>query len=133
MHEQLGTLGFVLSLTLVLLGAFFRYTLIRQDAERDRRFRALEADAELLKRASHAAEVSVIRVEGQLAVLRSEHEATAHVLAGIRTDMLGRREFEARMNGVDAAFSAVREQLQGLIEAIARDEIVPSKLTVRPK
>jgi hypothetical protein len=27
----------------------------------------------------------------------------------------------------------VREQLQGLIEAIARDEIVPSKLTVRPK
>jgi hypothetical protein len=122
MHEQLGTLGFVLSLTLVLLGAFFRYTLIRQDAERDRRFRALEADAELLKRGAHAAEVSVIRVEGQLAVLRSEHESVESVLEEIRADMLGRREWEVRMNAFEDSLRGIRDQLQVVARLIGQVE-----------
>jgi predicted nucleic acid-binding Zn-ribbon protein len=122
MHEQLGTVGFVLSLTLVLLGAFFRYTLIRQDAERDRRFRSLEGDVELLKRAAHAAEVSVIRVEGQLAVLRSEHESVVSVLEEIRTDMLGRREWEVRMNTFEDSLRGIREQLQTVARLIGKVE-----------
>jgi hypothetical protein len=122
MHEQLGTLGFVLSLTLVLLGAFFRYTLIRQDAERDRRFRALEADAELLKRSAHASEVSVIRVEGQLAVLRSEHESVESVLEEIRAEMLGRREWEVRMNTFEDSLRGIREQLQVVARLIGKVE-----------
>jgi predicted nucleic acid-binding Zn-ribbon protein len=122
MHEQLGTLGFILSLTLVILSAFFRYTLIRQDAERDRRFRTLEGDAELLKRAAHAAEVSVIRVEGQLAVLRKEHESVVSVLEEIRADMLGRREWEVRMTAFEESLRGIREQLQTVARLIGKVE-----------
>ena len=122
MHEQLGLLGFVLSLTLALLGAFFRYTLIRQDAERDRRFHGLEGDVEVLKRAAHASEVSVIRVEGQLAVLRKEHESVVSVLEEIRADMLGRREWEVRMNTFEDSLRGIREQLQTVARLIGKVE-----------
>lgn len=122
MHEQLGAVGFALSLTLVLVGAFFRYTLIRQDAERDRRFRVVESDVELLKKAAHAAEVAVIRVEGQLAVLRSEHESVVSVLEEIRTDMLGRREWEVRMNTFEDSLRGIREQIQTVARLIGQVE-----------
>lgn len=122
MHEQLGAVGFALSLTLVLVGAFFRYTLIRQDAERDRRFRTTETDVEQLKKAAHAAEVAVIRVEGQLAVLRSEHESVVSVLEEIRSDMLGRREWEVRMNTFEESLRGIREQIQTVVRLIGQVE-----------
>lgn len=122
MHEQLGAVGFALSLTLVLVGAFFRYTLIRQDAERDRRFRTTEVDVEALKKAAHAAEVAVIRVEGQLAVLRSEHESVVSVLEEIRSDMLGRREWEVRMNTFEDSLRGIREQIQTVARLIGQVE-----------
>jgi hypothetical protein len=122
MHEQLGAVGFAVSLTLVLVGAFFRYTLIRQDAERDRRFRTTEIDVEQLKRAAHEAEVAIIRVEGQLAVLRSEHESVVSVLEEIRSDMLGRREWEVRMNTFEESLRGIREQIQTVVRLIGQVE-----------
>ena len=122
MNEHLGAVGFALSLTLVLLGAFFRYTLIRQEAERDRRFRGLEADVEALKKAAHGAEVSTIRVEGQLAVLRKEHESVVSVLGEIRADMLGRREWEVRMNTFEESLRGIREQLHVVARLIGQVE-----------
>jgi hypothetical protein len=122
MHEQLGAVGFALSLTLVLVGGFFRYALIRQDAERDRRFRTTELDVDQLKKAAHAAEVAVIRVEGQLAVLRSEHESVVSVLEEIRSDMLGRREWEVRMNTFEESLRGIREQIQTVVRLIGQVE-----------
>ena len=131
MHETLILASFVIALAVAVGGGLLRYTVLRSDAERDRRFRGVDDQVAELARVTHKSEVDGVRLEGQLAVLRSEHEANALVLSGIRADMLGRREFDARMNGVDAAFGAVREQLQGLLEALARAEKKPSKLPTR--
>jgi hypothetical protein len=131
MHETLSLASFVIALAVAVGGGLLRYTVLRSDAERDRRFRGVDDQLAELARVTHKAEVDGVRLEGQLAVLRSEHEANALVLTGIRADTLGRREFDARMNAVDAAFSAVREQLQGLLEALARAEKKPSKLPTR--
>ena len=131
MHETLSLASFVIALAVAVGGGLLRYTVLRSDAERDRRFRGVDDQVAELARITHKSEVDSVRLEGQLAVLRSEHEANALVLSGIRADMLGRREFDARMNGVDAAFGAVREQLQGLLEALARAEKKPTKLPTR--
>ena len=131
MHETLSLASFVIALAVAIGGGLLRYTVLRSDIERDRRFRAVDDQLSEFGRVAHKAEVDSVRLEGQLAVLRSEHEANALVLNGIRADMLGRREFEARMNGVDDAFGAVREQLQGLLEALARVDKRPSKLPTR--
>jgi hypothetical protein len=131
MHETLSLASIVIALAVAVGGGLLRYTVLRSDAERDRRFRGVDDQVAELARVTHKSEVDSVRLEGQLAVLRSEHEANALVLSGIRADMLGRREFDARMNGVDAAFGAVREQLQGLLEALARAEKKPSKLPTR--
>jgi hypothetical protein len=131
MHDTLSLASFVIALAVAVGGGLLRYTVLRSDAERDRRFRGVDDQVADLARITHKSEVDSVRLEGQLAVLRSEHEANALVLSGIRADMLGRREFDARMNGVDAAFGAVREQLQGLLEALARAEKKPSKLPTR--
>lgn len=130
MHT-LSLASFVIALAVAIGGALLRYTVLRSDAERDRRFRAVDDQLTELGRVAHKAEVDSVRLEGQLAVLRSEHEANALVLNGIRGDMLGRREFEARMNGVDAAFGALREQIQGFLEALARAEKKPCKPPTR--
>jgi hypothetical protein len=122
MHETLSLASFVLALAVAVGGGLLRYTVLRSDAERERRFRVVDEQIGELARKTHEAELQAVRLDGKHAVLRSEHEANALVLAGIRADVLGRREFEARMNAVDAAFGGVREQLQGLIEAIAREE-----------
>ena len=118
MHETLSLASFVIALAVAVGGGLLRYTVLRSDAERDRRFRGVDEQLAELARVAHKAEVDGVRLEGQMAVLRSEHEANALLLSGIRADVLGRREFEARMNAVDAAFGAVREQLQGLLEAL---------------
>lgn len=131
MHETLSLASFVIALAVAIGGGLLRYTVLRSDAERDRRFRAVDDQLAELGRVAHKAEVDGVRLEGQLAVLRSEHEANALVLNGIRADMLGRREFDARMNGVDAAFGAMREQLQGLLEALARADKKPCKPSTR--
>lgn len=131
MHETLSLASFVIALAVAIGGGLLRYTVLRSDAERDRRFRAVDDQVTELGRVAHKAEVDAVRLEGQLAVLRSEHEANALLLNGIRADMLGRREFEARMNGVDASFGAVREQLQGLVEALARADKKPCKVAGR--
>ena len=131
MHETLSLASFVIALAVAVGGGLLRYTVLRSDAERDRRFRGVDEQLAELARVAHKAEVDGVRLEGQMAVLRSEHEANALLLSGIRADVLGRREFEARMNAVDAAFGAVREQLQGLLEALARAEKKPSKFPTR--
>lgn len=108
----LGAASLAISIGVAVVGALLRYTIVRQDAERERRFRDLERDVDLLKTKEHAAEVAVVRVEGQLAVLRSEHESVVSVLEEIRADMIGRREWEARMNGFEESLRGIREQLQ---------------------
>jgi hypothetical protein len=131
MHETLSLASFVIALAVAIGGGLLRYTVLRSDVERDRRFRAVDDQLAELGRVTHKAEVDGVRLQGQLAVLRSEHEANAQLLSGIRIEMLGRREFDARMNGVDAAFGAVRDQLQGLVEALARDDKKATKSTAR--
>lgn len=108
----LGAASLAISIGVAVVGALLRYTIVRQDAERERRFRDLERDVDLLKTKEHAAEVAVVRVEGQLAVLRTEHESVVSVLEEIRADMIGRREWEARMNGFEESLRGIREQLQ---------------------
>ncbi len=108
----LGAASLAISIGVAIVGALLRYTIVRQDAERERRFRDLERDVDLLKTKEHAAEVAVVRVEGQLAVLRTEHESVVSVLEEIRADMIGRREWEARMNGFEESLRGIREQLQ---------------------
>lgn len=45
-------------------------------------------------------------------MLRTEHESVVSVLEEIRADMIGRREWEARMNGFEESLRGIREQLQ---------------------
>lgn len=120
MPETLSIASIVLSCGLALVGAILRYSVTRQDAERDRRFRQLESDVDGLRRASHGAEVAVVRVEGQLAVLRTAHESAVSVLEEIRGDMIGRREWEARMNGFEESLRGIREQLLNVARLIGR-------------
>ncbi|MCC6647889.1 MAG: hypothetical protein IT374_20265, partial [Polyangiaceae bacterium] len=53
----LGAASLAISIGVAVVGALLRYTIVRQDAERERRFRDLERDVDLLKTKEHAAEV----------------------------------------------------------------------------
>lgn len=118
----LGAASLAISIGVAVVGALLRYTIVRQDAERERRFRDLERDVDLLKTKEHAAEVAVVRVEGQLAVLRTEHESVVSVLEEIRADMIGRREWEARMNGFEESLRGIREQLQVVARLMGQND-----------
>lgn len=118
----LGAASLAISIGVAVVGALLRYTIVRQDAERERRFRDLERDVDLLKTKEHAAEVAVVRVEGQLAVLRTEHESVVSVLEEIRADMIGRREWEARMNGFEESLRGIRDELQVVARLIGQAE-----------
>ena len=114
MSDAIAIVSLVVSAVLAFLGALTRYTVARQDLERERRFQDVEQDVDRLRAQQHTLEVSVVRNEGQLSVLRSEHTAAEAVLAGLREDMIGRREWEARMNGFEEGLRGIRDQLQSV-------------------
>ncbi len=118
MHDTLPVLSIGVSLLIALLVAFFRYTIMRQDAERDRRFRELETETQGLIKAVHGSEVALVRAEGQLDVLRSEHASSRSTLTEIRSDMLGRREWEARMSSFEDSIRSIRDELDTVVRLI---------------
>jgi hypothetical protein len=63
-----------------------------------------------------------VRIEGQIAVLRSEHQSVVGVLEEIRSDMLGRREWEVRMNTFEDSLKGIREQIQTVARLIGQVE-----------
>ena len=73
------------------------------------------------RRVDRADPRDVVRVEGQLNVLRSEHDSVDGMLQSIRTDMIGRREWEARMNGFEDALRGIREQLSNVARLMQSD------------
>ena len=121
MSDAIAIVSLVVSAVLAFLGALTRYTVARQDLERERRFQDLEQDVARLRAQQHTLEVSAVRNEGQLSVLRSEHTAAEAVLAGLRADMIGRREWEARMNGFEEGLRGIREQLQSVTRLMQGD------------
>ena len=121
MADFLSVAGLTVSTGVAISGAILRYTVARQDAERDRRFHDLERSVEDLKSTHHTLKVDVVRVEGQLNVLRSEHDSVDGMLQSIRTDMIGRREWEARMNGFEDALRGIREQLSNVARLMQSD------------
>lgn len=120
MTELLSVAGLALSASVALVGAILRYTVVRQGAERDRRFHELERNVGDLKDALHTTRTDVVRVEGRLGVLRSEHETLE---TSFRTDTIGRREWEARMNGFEDALRGIREQL-GNVAKLVQNELL---------
>lgn len=121
MSDAIAVVSLIVSVVLAFLGALTRYTVARQDVERERRFQDLEHDVTLLRAQQHTLEVSGVRNEGQLAVLRSEHTALESVLG----DMIGRREWEARMNGFEEGLRGIREQLQAVTRLMQSDGVRP--------
>jgi hypothetical protein len=122
--DFLSVAGLTVSTGVAITGAILRYTVARQDAERDRRFHDLERSVENLKSTHHTLKVDVVRVEGQLNVLRSEHDSVDGMLQSIRTDMIGRREWEARMNGFEDALRGIREQLSNVARLMQSDLVL---------
>ncbi|MBL8715139.1 MAG: hypothetical protein JNL79_04055 [Myxococcales bacterium] len=118
MHDTLPVVSIGFSALIALLVAFFRYTIMRQDAERDRRFRELETETQGLIKAVHGSEVALVRAEGQLDVLRSEHASSRSTLSEIRSDMLGRREWEARMSSFEDSIRSIRDELDTVVRLI---------------
>ncbi len=125
MHDTLPVVSIGFSALIALLVAFFRYTIMRQDAERDRRFRELETETQGLIKAVHGSEVALVRAEGQLDVLRSEHASSRSTLSEIRSDMLGRREWEARMSSFEDSIRSIRDELDTVVRLIRSSDKAP--------
>ena len=117
MSDAIAIISLVVSAVLAFLSALTRYTVTRQDQERERRFQDLEHDVDGLRAQQHTLEVSVVKTEGQLSVLRSEHKS----MEGILGDMIGRREWEARMNGFEDGLRGIRDQLQAVTRLMQGD------------
>ncbi len=81
MYELLSLASLVIALGVAGGGGLMLSTILRSDTERDRRLRGVDDQLTKLTRATHQAEVECVRLEGQLAVLRGEHDADDRVLS----------------------------------------------------
>jgi len=120
----LGFAGSALAFGVTVYIAILRYALSQKENELNRRFVEIETDVkDLTKAQAHALESftsrlvdeekATIGIDGEMKLLKNNHDALNNALEEIKRNMITKTEFEPRMTNLERTLNQILAELRG--------------------
>lgn len=89
-------------------------------ARNERKLEQLEAENKMLMERLRVDELATTKLEGEIRLLRSQHDHLVLAIDGIRENIVPRQEWEARMTGMEKQLTEIARKLS--VGSMARTE-----------